>query len=76
MELSDIGNRAFCGCEQLQRFTWIGVTLNSGCRQSTMLSLCVTNLKNPCVLLPAEGPDSDTFDEELHPEYSKYHASP
>ena len=49
-ELSDIGNRAFCGCEQLQRFTppWIGVTLNSGCRQSTMLSLCVTNLKNPC----------------------------
>ena len=48
-ELRDIGNRAFCGCEQLQRFTpWIGETLNSGCRQSTMPSLCVTNLKNPC----------------------------
>ena len=48
-ELSDIGNRAFCGCEQLQRFTpWIGVTMNSGCRQSTMPSLCVINLKNPC----------------------------
>ena len=48
-ELSDIGNRAFCGCEQLQRFTpldwgdieqWVQ-------RQSTMLSSCVTNLKNP-----------------------------
>ena len=26
---------------------WIGVTLNSGCRQSTMPSLCVINLKNP-----------------------------
>ena len=47
-ELSDTGNRAFCGCEQLQRFTpWIGEILNSGCRQSTMLSSCVTNLKNP-----------------------------
>ena len=44
-ELSDIDNRAFCGCEQPP---WIGVTLNSGCRQSTMPSLCVTNLKNPC----------------------------
>ena len=46
-ELSDIGNRAFCGCEQLQLPPWTGVTLNSGCRQSTMPSLCVTNLKNP-----------------------------
>ena len=27
-------------------------------------------------LLPAEGPDSDAFDEELYHEYSKYHASP
>ena len=26
---------------------WIGEILNSGCRQSTMLSSCVTNLKNP-----------------------------
>ena len=47
-ELRDIGNRAFCGCEQLQRFTpWTGVTLNSGCKQSTMPLLCVTSLKNP-----------------------------
>ena len=72
-ELSDIGNRAFCGCEQLQRFTsWIGVTLNSGCRQSTMPSLCVTNLKKKTVggAAPAEGPDLDAFDEELHHEYS------
>ena len=41
-ELSDIGNRAFCGCEP-----WIGEILNSWCRQSTMLSSCVTNLKDP-----------------------------
>ena len=27
-------------------------------------------------LLPAEGPDSDAFDEELYHEYSKHHASP
>ena len=47
-ELSDMGNRAFCGCEQLQRFTlpdWGDI--DSGCRQSTMPSLCATNLKNP-----------------------------
>ena len=30
-ELSDIGNRAFCGCEQLQRFApWIGVISSKG----------------------------------------------
>ena len=27
-------------------------------------------------LLPAEGPDSDAFDEELRQEYCQYHASP
>ena len=27
-------------------------------------------------LLPAEGPDSDAFDEELSHEYCQYHASP
>ena len=56
---------------------WTRVTLNSGCKQSTMPSLCVTSLKNPsgwsCSL---EGPDSDAFDEELYHEYSQYHASP
>ena len=47
-ELSDIGNRAFCGCEQLQRFTPLDWgDIEQWCRQSTMLSLCVTNLKNP-----------------------------
>ena len=35
-------------CEQLQRFAPLtGVTLNSGCKQSTMPSLCATSLKNP-----------------------------
>ena len=46
-ELSDIGNRAFCGCEQLQRFTlldwgdieqWVQAEHNA--------FLCATNLKN------------------------------
>ena len=27
-------------------------------------------------LLPAEGPDSDAFDEELNHEYCQYHAGP
>ena len=44
-ELSDTGNRAFCGCEQatIAPLDWSDI----GCRQSTMPSLCVTNLKNP-----------------------------
>ena len=43
-ELSDIGNvhsAAVNNCNDLP--PWIGVTLNSGCRQSAMPSLCVTN---------------------------------
>ena len=77
-ELSDIGNRAFCGCEPLQRFTpWIGVTLNSGQAEHNAFFMCDKFEKPQWVeLLPAEGPDSDAFDEELYHEYSKYHASP
>ena len=72
-ELSDTGNRAFCGCEQLQRFTpldwedieqWVQAEHNA-------FFMCVTNLKNPCGWsCPAEGPDSDAFDEELYHEFS------
>ena len=45
---------------------------------SQMPSLCVTSFEKPqwVELLPAEGPDSDAFDEELYHEYSNYHASP
>ena len=68
-ELSDIGNRAFCGCEQLQRFTpleWGDI--EQWVRQSTMLSLCVTNLKNPCGW--SCSPRKDAFDEELYQAFS------
>ena len=78
-ELSDIGNRAFCGCEQLQRFTpldwgdieqWVQAEHNA-------FFMCDKFEKPQWVeLLPAEGPDSDAFDEELYHEYSNYHASP
>ena len=67
-ELSDTGNRAFCGCEQLQRFTlldwgdseqWVQAEHNA-------FFMC-DNFEKPhwLELLPAEGPDSDAFDEEL-----------
>ena len=72
-ELSDIGNRAFCGCEQLQRFTpldwgdveqWVQAEHNA-------FFMCDKFEKPLWVeLLPAEGPDSDAFDEELYHEYS------
>ena len=78
-ELRDIGNRAFCGCEQLQRFTpldwgdieqWIQAEHNA-------FFICDKFEKPQWVeLLPAEGPDSDAFDEELNHEYCQYHASP
>ena len=78
-ELRDIGNRAFCGCEQLQRFTpldwgdieqWIQAEHNA-------FFMCDKFEKPQWVeLLPAEGPDSDAFDEELNHEYCQYHASP
>ena len=68
-ELSDIGNRAFCGCEQLQRFTpldwgdieqWVQAEHNA-------FFMCDKFEKPQWVeLLPAEGPDSDAFDEELY----------
>ena len=72
-ELSDIGNRAFCGCEQLQRFTpldwgdveqWVQAEHNA-------FFMCDKFEKPLWVeLLPAEGPDSDAFDEELYHEFS------
>ena len=78
-ELRDIGNRAFCGCEQLQRFTpldwgdieqWVQAEHNA-------FFMCDKFEKPQWVeLLPAEGPDSDAFDEELYHEYCQYHASP
>ena len=78
-ELRDIGNRAFCGCEQLQRFTpldwgdieqWVQAERNA-------FFMCDKFEKPQWVeLLPAEGPDSDAFDEELNHEYCQYHASP
>ena len=72
-ELSDTGNRAFCGCEQLQRFTpldwgdieqWVQAEHNA-------FFMC-DKFEKPLwlKLLPAEGPDSDAFDEELYHEYS------
>ena len=77
--VSDIGDRAFCGCEQLQRFTlldwrdveqWVQAEHNA--------FLCATNLKNLVgwELLPAEGPDSDAFDEELNHVYPWHYARP
>ena len=78
-ELRDIGNREFCGCEQLQRFTpldwgdieqWVQAERNA-------FFMCDKFEKPQWVeLLPAEGPDSDAFDEELYHEYCQYHASP
>ena len=78
-ELRDIGNREFCGCEQLQRFTpldwgdieqWVQAEHNA-------FFMCDKFEKPQWVeLLPAEGPDSDAFDEELYHEYCQYHASP
>ena len=78
-ELSDTGNRAFCGCEQLQRFApldwgdieqWVQAEHNA-------FFMCDKFEKPQWVeLLPAEGPDSDAFDEELYHEHSNYHASP
>ena len=76
---SPVGNRAFCGCEQLQRFTlldwgdmeqWVQAEHNA-------FFMC-DKFEKPhwLELLPAEGPDSDDFDEELSHEYCQYHASP
>ena len=69
-ELSDI-DRAFCGCEQLQRFTlpnWEDV--EQWVQAEHNVFLCATNLKPHWLeLLPAEGPDSDAFDEELNHVY-------
>ena len=72
-ELCDIGIRAFCGCEQLQRFTpldW-GEIEQSAQAEHNAFFMC-DKFERPLwvELLPAEGPDSDAFDEELYNEFS------
>ena len=72
-ELSDIGIRAFCGCEQLQRFTPLDWGDIEQCVQAehNAFFMCDKFEKPLWVeLLPAEGPDSDAFDEELYNEFS------
>ena len=72
-ELCDIGIRAFCGCEQLQRFTpldWGEIEQSVQAEHNAFL-MC-DKFERPLwvELLPAEGPDSDAFDEELYNELS------
>ena len=78
-ELSDIGNRAFCGCEQLQRFTlldWGDVEQWVQAEHNAFFMCDKFEKPHWLELLPAEGPDSDAFDEELSHEYCQYHANP
>ena len=78
-ELSEIGNRAFCGCEQLQRFTlldWGDVEQWAQAEHNAFFMCDKFEKPHWLELLPAEGPDSDAFDEELSHEYCHYHASP
>ena len=66
-ELSDIGNRAFCGCEQLQRFTlldWGDVEQWVQAEHNAFFMCDKFEKPHWLELLPAEGPDSDAFDEE------------
>ena len=71
-ELQDIGIRAFCGCEQLRRFTlldWGEIDKNIQAEHNAFL-MCDNFERPPWVeLLPSEGPDSDAFDEEFHTEF-------
>ena len=71
-ELQDIGVRAFCGCEQLRRFTpldW-GESDKTIQAEHNAFLLCDNFERASWVeLLPSEGPDSDAFDEELHTEF-------
>ena len=71
-ELSDIGNRAFCGCEQLQRFTlldWGDIEQWVQAEHNAFFMCDKFEKPHWLELLPAEGPDSDAFDEELYHEY-------
>ena len=71
-KLQDIGIRAFCGCEQLWRFTpldWREIDKTIQAEHNAFL-LCDNFERASWVeLLPSEGPDSDAFDEELHTEF-------
>ena len=78
-ELSGIGNRAFCGCEQLQRFTlldWGDMEQWVQAEHNAFFMCDKFEIPHWLELLPADGPDSDAFDEELSHEYCQYHASP
>ena len=71
-ELQDIGIRAFCGREQLRRFTpldWGEIDQTIQAEHNAFL-MC-DNFEKPLwvELLPSEGPDSDAFDEEIHTEF-------
>ena len=70
---SVIGISAFCGCEQLQRFTpldW-GEIEQSVQAEHNAFFMC-DKFERPLwvELLPAEGPDLDAFGEELYNEFS------
>ena len=78
-ELSDVGNRAFCGCEQLQRFTlldWGDIEQWVQAEHNAFFMCDKFEKPHWLELLPAEGPDSDAFDEELHHVYPQHYASP
>ena len=67
-ELSDIGDRGFCGCEQLQRFTlldWSDIEQWVQAEHNAFFMWDKFEKPHWLELLPAEGPDSDAFDEEL-----------
>ena len=68
-EPSDTGIRAFCGCKQLQRLTpldWREIEQSVQAEHNAFF-MC-DKFERPLwvELLPAEGPDSDAFDEELY----------
>ena len=71
-ELQDIGIRAFCGCEQLVRFTpldggEVGRTIQA---EHNAFLMCNNFERASWVeLLSPEEPDSDTFDEEIHTDF-------
>ena len=75
-ELQDIGIRAFCGCEQLVRFTPLDTPLQGGKVARTIQAehnafLLCDNFERPSWVEPLSPrePDSDAFDEELHTEF-------
>ena len=69
---SSQANRAFCGCEQLQRFTlldWGDIEQWVQAEHNAFFMCDKFEKPHWLELLPAEGPDSDAFDEELYHVY-------